>query len=124
MPGLWDTAEMLIALTGDAEAAIAAAHGMAEDCRKNRRAREARFWRDVALAAVWVGNPQPLIAPLPPPSVAAAGGRGARVLRPRFAARLPRRRQRMLRLKQELRDIFERHAPQRPAKPDEPERED
>lgn len=121
MPGHWDTAEMLIALTGDAEAATAAARGMAEDCRKNRRPREAAFWRDVALAVSWVGNPQPLIAPSTPP---ASTGRGAAVSHLAFAARLPRGRKRMLRLKRELREIFERHAPKRPAKPDEPERED
>ena len=121
MPGLWDTAEMLIALAGDAEAATAAAYGMAEDCRKHRRLREAAFWREVAVAVNWVGNPQPLIAPRLPP---APPGRGAKVVRGRFAARLPRQRKRMLRLSRDLRGIFDRHAPKRPKKPETPDRED
>lgn len=68
MAGIWDTAEMLIAMAGDAEAALAVARGMAEDYARGRRRRESVFWQDVAAAVAWLANPQPLIAPAAMPA--------------------------------------------------------
>jgi hypothetical protein len=125
MPGVWDTAEMLIAIAGEGEtaAAVAAAHAMAADCRKTHRAHEAAFWSAVAAAVLVLANPQPLIAPrLPPekgatvhrlgkPATAGTGrGRVAQLHRLAFAERLPRERKRMLEIKRKLRAILERHA--------------
>jgi hypothetical protein len=122
MSSLWDTAETLIAITGDADAAIAAARGMAEDCVRGRREREALFWIEVAGAIAWLGNPQPLIAPEAPPApgtvvrpLARAGDRsrtrsgGAVVHRLEFAQRLPTRRTSLGRLKRRLREVWLRH---------------
>jgi hypothetical protein len=123
MSSLWDTAETLIAMTGDAEAAIAAARGMAEDCARGRRRREAAFWLEVAGAIAWLGNPQPLIAPEAPPApgsvvrpLAGAAGRarpkaagGAVVHRLEFAAKLPTQRANLARLKRKLRQAWQRH---------------
>ncbi len=137
MAGTWDTAEMLLAMAGDAEDAAAVARGMAEDCRRSRRRREAAFWSEVALAVVWLANPQPMIAPRAPPEGGAAvlrlphgprragkASAGATVHRLRFAARLPRRRGRILRITKELRELLERQRretlPSRRPKADEP----
>ena len=133
MPGLWETAEMLIAIAGDGDAAAAAAHAMAADCRRSRRPRDAAFWVDVAMAARFLANPQPMIAPSAPPAAGAdlhrlhtaprTGGKAAAsatVHRLEFAERLPRRRKRVQSIKRKLKAILERHA--RPA--DKPERED
>ncbi len=138
MSGVWDTAELLIAIAGDGGAAAAAARDLAADCRKGRRRGEAAFWLEVATAVIVVANPQPLIAPrLPPVSGAAvhrltpparAGARAspsATIHRLEFAERLPRGRKRMLRIKRKLRAILERierPAAPHPAPPEKPKR--
>ena len=80
MSGVWDTAEMLIAITGDGDAdtAAAAARAMAADSGKLGRVREAAFWSDVAVAVSILANPQPLIAPRLPPAGTGQPGRAAR----------------------------------------------
>jgi len=127
MPGVWDTAEMLIAIAGDADAAATAARAMAEDCLRRRRRREGEYWLDVVLAVFWVANPQPLIAPRVPPEYGAAMPRrrphGATVHRLSFAERLPRQRTRMLHIERKLRAILERERGADPAKPGKPEHE-
>ena len=115
MAGLWDTAEMLLAIAddGDGSAAAVAAQAMAADCRKSGRAEEAEFWQQVAAAVLIIANPQPLIAPRLPPAASAT------VHRVDFAARLPRERKRLLRIKEKLRAMIEPGT--RPG--DKPERE-
>ncbi|MCW5771090.1 MAG: hypothetical protein KIT16_05590 [Rhodospirillaceae bacterium] len=131
MSGIWDAAEMLMAMAGDTEAAVAAARGMAEDCAADRRPQESRYWHEVAWALTWLANPQPLIAPDPPPAPgavvkafrprgAAAGqgapGSGAKIHRlGRAGAKLPAKRTKILALKRRLRGVFEQHAA--PARP-------
>jgi hypothetical protein len=129
MSSLWDTAETLIAITGDADAAIAAARGMAEDCVRGRHPREAAFWIEVAGAIAWLSNPQPLIAPEEPPApgsvvkpLAGEGDRsrtkavgGAVVHRLEFAKRLPTKRKNLANLKRQLREVLKNHEP--PSKP-------
>lgn len=60
MPDLWDTAEMLLAMAGDAEGAAAAAHGIASDCAADHAAGnaadESAYWRNVAVAAAWLAD--------------------------------------------------------------------
>jgi len=124
MPGVWDTAEMLIAIAGEGEtaAAAAAARAMAADCRKIGRLREGAFWSEVAAAVLVLANPQPLIAPRLPPEKGATvhrlgkpargraeRGRAAQLHRLEFAERLPRERKRMLEIKRKLRAILKRH---------------
>lgn len=125
MSGIWDAAEMLIAMAGDAEAAVAAARGMAEDSAADRRKRESAYWHEVAWAVTWLANPQPLIAPDPPPAPGAvvkafrpgnakggkAGGAGAVIHRfGRSGKSLPAKRSKILGLKRRLRGVFEQHA--------------
>lgn len=146
MSSLWDAAETLIVMAGDAEAAIAAARGMAEDCVHARRPREAAYWRQVAWAVTWLANPQPLIAPETPPApgsvvrplASGTGGRRARQPKERgagavvhrldFAAKLPVRRASLRRLRKKLREAWERHhrapKPTRPARKPEPNGKD
>jgi len=125
MSNLWDDADTLIVMAGSAEAAIAVARGMAEDCARARRRREAAYWLEVAGAIAWLANPQPMIAPEPPPELGgvvrplAAGtsrarrpkeiGAGAEVHRLDFAAKLPTRRASLARLRRKLRQVWKRH---------------
>lgn len=115
MAGLWDTAEMLLAIAddGNGAAAAAAAQAMAADCRRSGRGEEAEFWQQVAAAVLIIANPQPLIAPRLPPAASAS------VHRADFAARLPRERKRLLLIKEKLRAIIDPDA--RPG--DKPERD-
>ena len=124
MSGIWDAADMLIAMAGNAEAATALAREMAEDCAGAKRRRESDYWFDVAWALSWMANPQPLIAPEAPPSPGAVvspfadrphrGGtssaRGSAVVhRLDFAAKLPTKRASVPGLKRRLREALERH---------------
>jgi len=124
MSSLWDAAETLIAMAGDADAAVAAARGMAEDCVRARRPREAAYWQHVASAVACLANPQPLIAPETPPAPGSvvrqisAGTRRARearkpgagsVVHLAFAAKLPVKRASLLRLRKQLRRVWARH---------------
>jgi hypothetical protein len=120
MSEIWGTAEMLLAMAGDAGAAAAAARGMAEDCAGSPG--ECAYWLDVAWAVAWLSNPQPLIAPEPPPAPGdvvrpfrGGGGRGGK--RPdagaaihrleQAVAKLPSRRTRIATLQRRLRAAFE-----------------
>lgn len=124
MSGIWDTAETLIAMAGDAEAASALAREMAEDCADAKRRRESAYWQQVAWALAWLANPQPLIAPEAPPApgavvaplrerrglgVANRARTGTTVHRLDFAAKLPTQRTSVGHLKRALRDTFKRH---------------
>ena len=124
MSGIWDAADMLVAMAGDAEAATVLARELAEDCVADKRRHESDYWLDVAWALSWLSNPQPLIAPEAPPasgavispftlrtrrnSTAAARG-SASVHRVDFAAKLPTKRASLPSLKRRLRDAIERH---------------
>jgi len=132
MSGIWDAADMLIAMAGDADSAKALAREMAEDCAAAKRRRESEYWHDVAWAVSWLANPQPLISPDAPPVPGAVvapftepARRGADVPRARsgavihrldFAAKLPKKRPAVSSLKRRLRDALERHraGPARP----------
>ncbi len=133
MSGIWDAAETLIAVAGDTEAATALARELSEDCAAAKRRRESNYWRNVAWALAWIANPQPLIAPDPPPApgavVAPIAGRTRRapvsvtrtsavVHRLDFAAKLPAKRASIAGMKRRLREAFERHQ----AKPVRPRR--
>jgi len=140
MSGIWDTAETLIAIAGDAEAASALAREMAADCADANRRRESAHWQQVAWALAWLANPQPLIAPEAPPApgavVAAIAGHGRRgpgaaqrartgatIHRLDFAAKLPKQRMSVRRMKRALREAVQRHQPKprrRPARKPEP----
>jgi hypothetical protein len=124
MSGIWDTAETLIAMAGDADAAAALAREMAEDCADAKRRRESAYWLQVAWALAWLANPQPLIAPEAPPApgavvaplrerrglgVANRARTAATVHRLDFAAKLPKKRTSVGRLKRALRDVVARH---------------
>lgn len=132
MSGIWDAADMLIAMAGDTESATALAREMADDCAAAKRRRESEYWQRVAWALSWLANPQPLIAPDAPPVPGAVIARfadragradavprargGAVVHRLDFAAKLPKKRPSASGLKRRLREAFDHHqaGPARP----------
>jgi hypothetical protein len=107
MPTVWDAAEMLLRMAGTGNAALAAARGMSAICREAGDEREAAFWLAVADAIQWVDNPQPLIAPEPPPE--RRGVTKFRRRREKAKLVLPARRGTVLRFRRQLRELWERY---------------